>query len=73
MQVLTLAVLSIVLTAPLGAIAISLLGPVLLKKSEEPAHENSDSVVDDLDGHRDQLRSNGKGEVIKIRYFRYIL
>lgn len=35
LQILTIAVLAIVLTAPLGAIAVSLLGPVLLTKIEE--------------------------------------
>lgn len=35
LQILTIAVLAIVLTAPLGAIAVSLLGPVLLTKTEE--------------------------------------
>ena len=35
LQVLTIAVLAIVLTAPLGAIAVSLLGPVLLTKTKE--------------------------------------
>ena len=34
-QVLTIAILAIVLTAPAGAIATSLLGRLLLKKSDE--------------------------------------
>lgn len=36
-QLLTIAVLSIIVTAPIGAIAISLAGPVLLEKSEPAA------------------------------------
>jgi hypothetical protein len=37
LQLLTIAVLSIIVTAPVGAIAISLSGPVLLKKSSSAA------------------------------------
>ena len=35
LQILTVAVLAIVLTAPLGALATSLLGPVLLTKASK--------------------------------------
>lgn len=37
---LTIAVLSILLTAPLGAIGISLLGKILLTKNEARPHNN---------------------------------
>ena len=42
LQVLTIAVLAIVLTAPLGAIAVSLLGPVLLTKTEEEVESETE-------------------------------
>ena len=38
-QILTVAVLSIVVTAPFGAVAISLLGPKLLNKTAQTAVE----------------------------------
>ena len=44
-QVLTVAVLAILLTAPLGATGISLLGPVLLKKDEGSCTENSTGKI----------------------------
>ena len=40
-QTLTLAVLSILITAPLGAVAILAAGPVLLHKEKEEDIENS--------------------------------
>lgn len=50
-QVLTIAVLSILLTAPLGAIGISLFGPLLLKKKkpEKKEEETSNEEEDDVD------------------------
>lgn len=40
-KVLTIAVLSIVLTAPVGAAAIGILGPRLLEKSKDKGKDNS--------------------------------
>ncbi len=44
-QVLTIAVLAIFLTAPLGGIAISVLGPLLLSKEVETESEKVDEQV----------------------------
>ena len=41
-EVLTLAVLSILITAPLGAVSILALGPVLLDKQEDVKDENKE-------------------------------
>ena len=45
-QLLTVAVLAIVVTAPIGAIAISVTGPLLLKKSTSAARV---SVAGDIE------------------------
>ncbi len=61
---LTLAVLSIILTAPLGAIAISLFGPLLLKKSKENGCESVE------DTGKDKPLENGKGQYVESVGFR---
>ena len=43
-EILTLAVLSILLTAPLGAVSILALGPVLLEKDEQGKEEAGEEV-----------------------------
>ena len=45
-QILTVAVLAVVLTAPLGALATSLLGPIVLKKAT-PTSESDDGTRPD--------------------------
>ena len=60
-QILTLAVLSIIITAPLGAVAILALGPVLLEQDEHhdqqlhiPSHEHTQIPTHELQGgHQD--------------------
>ena len=44
MQVLTIAVLSIILTAPIGAVAISILGPILLLKESSEEQTSNDNM-----------------------------
>lgn len=39
MQILTLTILSIILTAPLGAILMALFGPILCRKEEKRKSE----------------------------------
>lgn len=46
-QILTLAVLSIIVTAPIGAAAIAITGPLLLKKSDR---EEDCMVPEDQNG-----------------------
>lgn len=50
---MTVAVLSVVLTAPVGAVATSLLGPVLLKKSDTP---NSDDGGEEASEEKEQTK-----------------
>ena len=43
-EILTLAVLSILITAPMGAVCILALGPLLLDKNQQAKDENKDEV-----------------------------
>ena len=56
-QLLTVAVLAIIVTAPVGAIAISLCGPVLLNKSLPDDH-----ISTDLPAANEQLLSKAAVE-----------
>jgi len=47
-QILTLAVLSILITAPLGAVSILALGPVLLDTDEEPPKDPEEGPKEDI-------------------------
>ena len=58
-QVLTIAVLAIVLTAPAGAVAISLLGPFLLSK-------DGDVFDDNEDDDEDEEREGGEGRSVSV-------
>ena len=51
--------LSIILTAPLGAIAISMFGPLLLKKSEDSDYDNPDDVLNDSYLQQDDRHNKG--------------
>lgn len=58
-QILNLAVLSIILTAPLGSLLIAILGPLLLKKS--PTFRDSTLVIptdDDEEEGREVAENN---------------
>ena len=50
-QVLTIAALAILLTAPLGSICISLLGPLLLNKDQQASEDNTGNCLDQLLWH----------------------
>lgn len=64
-QVLTLAVLAIVLTAPIGSLLIALLGPRLLHKTELGGHNNNNSHLDKQADQAVERMENGK--VIHIK------
>ena len=75
-QLLTLAVLSIVITAPIGAIAIALGGPKLLQKStgesdsgiteDHPSASGSRRDIEaDKEEETEQPKSQGKAEEMK--------
>ena len=53
-QILTLAVLSILITAPLGAALIAIIGPLLLRQTRVPVGQSSkvyeDSIMEDKEG-----------------------
>ena len=53
-QILTLAVLSILITAPLGAALIAIIGPMLLHQTRVPVGQSSniceDSIMEDVEG-----------------------
>ena len=62
-----MAVLAILLTAPLGAIAITRLGPVLLHKSLEGSgsdEEEQEAGGQEQDGHEGRQAHNASGLVL---------
>ena len=63
-QVLTIAVLSILLTAPLGAVGISITGPLLLnkKKKEEEDKQQLQEGQEEVEG--DEETGIGNGQVV---------
>ena len=64
LQVLTIAVLSILLTAPLGAAGISITGPLLLnkKKKEEEDKQQLQEGQEEVEG--DEETGIGNGQVV---------
>ena len=61
LQVLTIAVLAVLLTAPLGAVAVTLLGPLLLEKSVLP--ESGEAAPEPLSEKRAPLEQELEGLV----------
>ncbi|XP_070544796.1 sodium/hydrogen exchanger 9B2-like isoform X2 [Ptychodera flava] len=57
-QILTIAVLSILITAPIGAAAIALTGPRLLQKSEDPKYKKDE----DQPERKDEAETDGVEE-----------
>ncbi len=71
---MTVAVLAVVLTAPLGAVATSLLGPMLLKKSDIPSDSDGEEAPkdegkpeEDLSPMPQEIELNGVYEGMYIR------
>lgn len=64
-QVLTIAVLSILLTAPFGAAGISITGPLLLNKKKKEEEEDTQQLQEgNEEAERDEETGRGNGQVV---------
>ena len=69
LQILTVAVMAIILTAPLGALATSLLGPVLLKKAEAELEDHK-PVADE--STRESVYNGGTNAVCSLPMYMWV-
>ena len=76
-----MAVLAVVMTAPLGALATSILGPVLLKKKQsedgpeavkteqlQESEEKLEDVIVPVESNKDSKSGTCEGEILPMSY-----